>query len=40
MNLTEKLTEKDLDDALNLTGVKNLKHGNNKSLSVVSFKEY
>ena len=33
MNLTEKLKEKDLDDALNLTGVKNLKYRNIKSLS-------
>ena len=33
MNLTEKLNEKDLDDALNLTGVKNLKYRNIKSLS-------
>jgi zinc transport system ATP-binding protein len=33
MNLTEQLKEKDLDDALNLTGVKNLKYRNIKSLS-------
>ncbi len=33
MNLTEKLNEKDLDDALNLTGVTNLKYRNIKSLS-------
>ena len=33
MNLTEKLKEKDLDDALNLTGVTNLKYRNIKSLS-------